>query len=99
MSGACWCCWSAAAAVEPPEAEPGQGQREGQVHPGLGPLERPVVAGGLITLGDPDPVAGHAVVQRVWAWGRRGWSSSYVRDVCLRYQRLAGRRNAADGLA
>src|SRR6516162_1345174 len=93
------CCWSGAAAVEPPEAEPGQGQGEGQVHPGLGQLEGPVVAGGLVALRDPDPVAGHAVVQRVWAWGRGGWSSSYMRDVCLRYQRLAGRRNAADRLA
>src|SRR5580692_11699500 len=59
-----WCCLSGAAAVEPPEAAPGQGQGEGQEHPRLGPLQGPVVAGGLIAFGDPDPVAGHAVVQR-----------------------------------
>ena len=59
-----WCCWSGAAAVEPPEAVAGQGQGESQEHPGFGPLEGPVVAGGLVALGDPDPVAGHAVVQR-----------------------------------
>src|SRR6185437_8088906 len=42
---------SGAAAVEPPEAVAGQGQGEGQEHPGLGPLERPVVAGGLVAFG------------------------------------------------
>ena len=99
MSGACWCCWSGAAAVESPEAEPGQGQGEGEVHPGLGPLEGPVVAGGLIASATRIPWLATQLFGAFGPGGRRGWSSSYVRDVCLRSQRLAGRGNAADRLA
>jgi len=55
---------SGQAAAEPPEAEPGQAQGEGQEEPGLGELERPVAAEGLVAEGDPDAVAGQAVVQR-----------------------------------
>ena len=47
-------------AAEPPEAEPGQGQGEGQEDRGLGPLEGPVAAGGLVGDGLPDAVAGQA---------------------------------------
>src|ERR1035438_1987417 len=49
-----------AAAAEPPEAVPGQGQGEGEVDRGLGPLDGPVAAGGLVGDGDPDAVAGQA---------------------------------------
>ena len=48
-------------AADPPEAVPGQGQGQGEVDPGLGPLEGPVAAGGLVGDGDPDAVAVQAV--------------------------------------
>ena len=46
-------------AAEPPEAVPGQGQSE--VDRGLGGLEAPVAAGGLVGDGLPDAVAAQAV--------------------------------------
>src|SRR6266700_581867 len=52
---------SGEAAAHPPEAIPGQGQGESDVNRGLGPLEGPVAAGGLVGDGDPDAVAGQAV--------------------------------------
>src|SRR6185312_17519775 len=47
-------------AADPPEAEPGQGQGEGEVDRGLSPLQGPVAAGGLIGDGHPDAMAGQA---------------------------------------
>src|SRR5882757_2497323 len=52
---------SGPAAAEPPETIPGQGQGQGEVDRGLGPLEGPVAAGGLVADGLPDVVAGQAV--------------------------------------
>src|SRR4029077_738019 len=45
---------------EPPEAVPCQGQGQGEVDRGLGQLEAPVAAGGLVGDGLPDAVAGQA---------------------------------------
>src|ERR1044072_6996511 len=40
--------WSGQSAADPPGAEPGQGQGEAEVEPGLGPLEGPEIAGGMV---------------------------------------------------
>jgi len=52
---------SGPAAAGPPEAEPGPGQAEDQEEPGLGQLQGPVAADGLIACGHPGAVAGQAV--------------------------------------
>ena len=72
-----------ATAAEPPEAVPGQGDGEGEVDRGLGPLDGPVAAGGLVGDGDPDAVAGQA--------GRPGGTPAQC-------SWLAGRRAGADRL-
>jgi MFS transporter, putative metabolite:H+ symporter len=56
-----WCCSSGEVAVDPPETVPGQDQGQGEVDRGLGPLQGPVAAGGLVAEGLPDAVPGQAV--------------------------------------
>jgi hypothetical protein len=66
-------CTPSGQAAEPPEAVPGQGQ--GEVDRGLGRLEAPVAAGGLVGDGLPDAVAAQAVNEgggaQLLAGGRR----------------------------
>jgi hypothetical protein len=50
-------------AAEPPEAVTGQGQGEGGEDRGLGPLEGPVAAGGLIADREPDAAADKAATE------------------------------------
>src|SRR5258708_1309310 len=60
-SGICEAGGSGESGVELPEAVPGQGQGQGEVDRGLGPLDGPVAGGGLVGDGDPDAVAGQAL--------------------------------------
>src|SRR6202044_3070683 len=56
---------SGKAAAEPPEAVAGKGQGHREVDRGLGPLEGPVAAGGLVSDALPDAVAGQALDEGV----------------------------------
>src|SRR5258708_28789572 len=85
-------------AAEPPEAVPGQGQ--GEVDRGLGQLEAPEAAGGLVGDGLPDAVAGQAATEGDRARRRPLLAGGLVRARARAgaFYRCAGGRGGADWL-
>src|ERR1700722_17200037 len=83
-----------------PAAVPGEGQGQGEVDRGLGPLEAPVPAGGLVGDGFADAVAAQAGKEA--SRPRRGGTGATLRSLArasvhaagVRYRRAGGRGGA-----